>query len=398
MRKRLVPLNEGSSRDGVQERALPLDGKCAQDRGMVETPPSEAQGPPAPDATALAADAPPMLRDEHVGRRVVRGVVSAAAVGLMLGVFSSSLDAAGVKGLPLAYAYLAVFWAVGVTATFVAESIWVMPRRRRWTILAVVAIGLAILCGATAWFEGSTARSAHASPPKPPADKGAHAPPSPLQPAPRVPELQPRKPDPKPRGPASPLQLAPAQAPKEDDGSYIKLLPLQLVNNSNGTSSFEIQISNHSDHIAKATYSFSQFNPQKNEAIDVGVVSARLQTQVIEAARDEKVGDFWGSEFYPHEDRILRNPGAAMPSDTVDKYKSKSIWVMQAFVIAYTYANSDDVYLAQSIVAMDPVTGGYTEIPGFNFSKHKIPKEKLSPPVSAPSPPSPSDTGPKKPR
>lgn len=103
------------------------------------------------------------LKGEPVLRRMLRGLVSAAALGFVVTFVIASLDAAGVTGLRLAYLYLAGAWLVGVVGTYVAESIWVLRPALRWTILIAVAGLLGLVCVAMGVFEMVQYRAATAT-------------------------------------------------------------------------------------------------------------------------------------------------------------------------------------------------------------------------------------------
>ena len=66
-------------------------------------------------------------------------LAGAGGGGLAVALLQASLDAAGIKGINLAYLYLALAWVAGVGATAFAESSWALRRTTRWTILGVVA-------------------------------------------------------------------------------------------------------------------------------------------------------------------------------------------------------------------------------------------------------------------
>jgi hypothetical protein len=83
----------------------------------------------------------------------IRKVASAGALALFVSLGLASLDAAGIKGLPLAYACIAGMGIIGIVGVLVAESVLAFRSELRGIMRSAGVISVFVICIGLAMFE-----------------------------------------------------------------------------------------------------------------------------------------------------------------------------------------------------------------------------------------------------
>jgi len=83
----------------------------------------------------------------------IRKVVGAGALALFVTFGLASLDAAGIKGLPLAYACIGSMCVVGIVGVLVAESVLALRSELRGFLQTTGVVSVIIICLGLAIFE-----------------------------------------------------------------------------------------------------------------------------------------------------------------------------------------------------------------------------------------------------
>jgi hypothetical protein len=177
-------------------------------------------------------------------------------------------------------------------------------------------------------------------------------------------------------------QAASAVSTATEEGPRIELAALQPIQNNAGTHGFVVQLKNRSDSLVKAEYTFTTKAFFPGEKIDYADQMDHLERQIfpnIKKSINKNIS--WPYEFDANSTTGIFNTAGTMNQDLMNKYINKDVYVIEEFLIVYTYKSNtrkDKIYYGELMAILDPISGGAQLIPGMNFNKHELISDKLA--------------------